>query len=804
MILSAGFTSLEAGIDYGLPADLIADNQDSLAINTTYRGGYPSPRPGVRKVPLQFPNDFGLTEVRFKGGIYQRFGYYDPGSGQAQVLMGSIGGNFFRIDPLKPFCEILPDPGPQQRGNQFSPEGWCVQADSFWIFQNRVQAPVIWDGTSLRRAHGGTDTPQGTAMAYEFGRLWVARGLEYFAGDIVGGGTPVTSFTENQYLNEGGSFFVPSPHGEISAMRGIANLNTALGTSDLAVYTQNGMWLNACPPDRTTWKNTAIQRVGLQDNGALNQDVVSVNGDHWFRAEDGWRSGVMSVRNFSDEGNVPQSGEIRPILDADSPALLQFGSATKFDNRLMMTVSPVRSNQGIFHRGLAVLDFDLVSQMRRKLPPAFEGVWVFDRILQVISGRFGGEQRCYAFVLNISNEIELWEISRSEKMDNWDTLKQPISWGQESKKRDFGYPDVFKKLQGSTEDQSFINIENMEGRVRFNIYYRPDDNPCWQFWHGFSEEAKASQCPPTSCLPTLYQPQGRKPLRLPQPADTCDPVSGRPTRTGYAFQTRTLIEGYCTLKRFMMKAEVIDKEIRASAPCLGDAPPQEVTCCNDPFAWDSYGVLGPVVGTGGGTINAPSPTIFTPPPTIPPTPPVIPPTPPPIGPPNPDVNPNRDLSGTPNPGTLPGAIQYCSIWVFPWNLHEFDADIPNQYDLWAQFAYRLLRNEFRIALAQMVDDGTLQSDNQGNALDSHGVPILYQVPALVAVPAPTVIYVNDQPVYLGIGNARWTPFNNGQAIMQQDGLKKYATGNPMPDNNVDPTLVTPITMGNKMCLWYFM
>lgn len=796
VILKDGFSSLEAGIDYSLPPDLIADNQDSLAINTSFRGGYPHPRPGVRKIGLKFADE-GVSS-RFKTGIFQRGGYFDPGSGQPQVIMVNIGGDTFRMNlSTNNLVEIVTISG--DRNNRNSNMGWCVQADNCWVYQNGIQGALVFNGTSLRRAKGDTDVPQGTAMAYEFNRLWVARGLDYFAGDIKLGGPPqhgdgtnVTSFTENQYLNEGGSFFVPSPHNEITAMKGVANLNTALGTSDLAVYTANGMWLNACPPDRNTWKDTAIQRVGLLDNGAVNQDVISINGDHWFRSEDGFRSGKMSVRNFDAWGNVPQSGEIRRILDADSQALLQFGSGVLFDNRFIHTVSPVRTNQGIYHRGLSVLDFDLVSRMRNTFPPAWEGVWVFDRILQVIVGRFANERRCFAFVLSIQNEIELWEISSDEHHDNYDTVATPIAWGQEMKKFSFGDGDLFKKLEG----ESFLNVQDMEGRVYFDIYYRSDDNPCWQFWHSFSEAAKASDCPPSSCVPTVYKPQGRKNLRLPMPADTCDPVSGRPNRTGYQFQAKVLINGYCTLKRFELKASVLDPEIKAESPCLGDAPEKVASCCSDPFSWDSYGVLGPVVGVGGGVIQGVPTTLFpTPdaPPPIPPSPPIVPPTPPPVAPDNPQVNPNRNLSGISNPDTIPGANRFCSIWKFPLDLKTFVTTDEEE------FAYKVIRYEFLAFLNTLG----LPTDNTGNVLDQYGVPIIYQVPHLVSSNPPTVVYdAQGQPIYLGIGNVRWVPFYSGDTLTQQWGPYKYNTGNPLPDAG-DAALVLPLQSGNQMCLWWF-
>src|SRR5437868_4134552 len=61
-----GFTSLEAGMDFGLPPHLIQPNQASLAINATFRGGNPYPRPGYWQRALIFQDYLGVGDPNYR------------------------------------------------------------------------------------------------------------------------------------------------------------------------------------------------------------------------------------------------------------------------------------------------------------------------------------------------------------------------------------------------------------------------------------------------------------------------------------------------------------------------------------------------------------------------------------------------------------------------------------------------------------------------------------------------------------------------------------------------------------------
>ena len=57
----------------------------------------------------------------------------------------------------------------------------------------------------------------------------------------------------------------------------------------------------------------------------LNQNgTVLANGDALFRSVDGLRSLILARRDFDTWGNVPQSREVQPTLDADNSSLLNW------------------------------------------------------------------------------------------------------------------------------------------------------------------------------------------------------------------------------------------------------------------------------------------------------------------------------------------------------------------------------------------------------------------------------------------------------------------------------------------------
>jgi hypothetical protein len=457
------------------------------------------------------------------------------------------------------------------------------QAENWLIVQDGQNQPYLYNGSTLRRATGD-EVPVGGPMAYGKGRLWVANGSEYYGGDLVYGDPAygrdsVIRFTENTFLNEGGAFAVSN--GPITGLAFAANLDTSLGDGDLLVFTPTATYAFNAPVDRDVWKDLdyPIQRFALLNFGSFNHEsIVAVNGDLIFRAQDGIRSLIYARRDFTEFGNTPISRQVVRALAYDTEFYLTAASAVNFDNRMLMTIQPRKiNNRGIVHGGLVVMDFDLVSGMGRKLPPAWEGVWTGVDVFQMVTVRVKRTERCFMFGLN-QDYIGLYEVTKNGQFDFDGFDDAPIDWTIETRSLTFAEPTNKKRLVSA--DQWY---DQVMGDIESKVYFKANEGECWQPWAEFKDCAKYRNCEPgeISCPPAVincqevkyYQPPTRSRIALPQPPDKCDVQTGGFTRDGYEFQLRYVNTGRFRLKRVAMVAQRLQEDIygdlsRVACPLL--------------------------------------------------------------------------------------------------------------------------------------------------------------------------------------------------------------------------------------------
>ena len=445
------------------------------------------------------------------------------------------------------------------------------QAENWMVIQDTSNLPYLYNGSTLRRA-AGDEVPTGGPMAYGKGRLWVANGSEYYGGDLVYGDPAygrdsVIRFTENTFLAEGGAFAVSN--GPITGLAFAANLDTSLGDGDLLVFTPSATYAFNAPVDRDTWKdlNYPIQRFALLNFGSFNHEsIVPVNGDLFFRAQDGIRSLIYARRDFTEWGNTPVSRQVVKALAYDTPFFLYAASAVNFDNRMLMTTQPQKVNgRGVVHRGAVVLDFDLVSGMGRKLAPAWEGVWTGVDIFQMLTIRIQNAERCFVFGLN-QDQIGLYEITKTGQFDFDGFDDVPIDWIVETRSMTFAEPGNKKRLMSAEQW-----YDQVMGQIQAEVYFRANESECWSPWAVFKDCAKYRNCEPgeISCPPAVincqevkyYQPPARSRIALPQPPDKCDTQTGGFTRDGYEFQLRYVNTGRFRLKRVALVGQRLQEDI---------------------------------------------------------------------------------------------------------------------------------------------------------------------------------------------------------------------------------------------------
>jgi len=571
-----GFVSLERGMDSGRTPASLARNQTAFAINTTFRGGYPECRPGWIKREVLFKTSTGANNTTlmaaFRDGRYQGGAYYDGGDSGESCLLAGIAGKLYKVSVEQNYRAT--DITPATSGSSRLPKWWFCQAEEFMVCQDGQSRPIVYDGGSTRRLTKDNELPVGRTMAYAGGRVWVAlaEGYRFIAGDLAYGSSGTSKYglrdavlkvTENEYLAGGGYFAMPGNSGGIASMVATSNLDSALGQGPLLILTPQLVASVQAPIERTAWQNLQypIQTVALHGYGALgDRSPVTVNGDVFYRAEDGIRSFKLARRDFGQWGNTPSSAEMNRVLEEDSRNLLDYASSVVFDNRLLSTVSPYWvQGHGVPHRGLAVLDFDILSRMNGAQPPAWEGIWTGANVLQLIKGRFNGVERSFAFVLNGANQIELWELTRDHFADTGDSGDSRIEWSVELKALDFDTPFSLKALEYGE-----LWVDKLTGKVNISAEWRPDEYPKWQTWHsGWDEEATRTQTM-TSLLSGQATPreQYRAKLKLNSPDYVSDSVSDSDLRNFFTVQPRVQFIGHCRLRQCRVVARPVTERPR--------------------------------------------------------------------------------------------------------------------------------------------------------------------------------------------------------------------------------------------------
>lgn len=440
---------------------------------------------------------------------------------------------------------------------------------------------VVNAGASLSTV---SELPPATCMDYYMGRIWYAQDRQYTAGDIVLGPSGSTAYrkrdsilkiTENPLALAGDGFVVPTEDGIIRALKHTANLDTALGEGQLFAFTRKTVYSLSVPVTRANWITSTepLQKVAQLRNGAYgDRSVVNVNGDLFYISWDGYRSLFVATRDFSQWGNTPISRNINRLLNFNDRALLNLASGIYFDNRMLQTAHPMRTSVGTAFKGLAVLDFDLLSSLESatgagpKIPPAWEGWWQGVKILQLFEGDYGGLQRAFAVVLSDDDgSIQIWELTTLERNDQDDNR---VEWFFETPAFTWGKEFELKKLDGGE-----IWIDRLYGTVYLDVFYRPDSEACWQYWCRTEFCSARSSCEDLEnpiCYPTQPYGEGYKfPVTLPTPpVAACQYMNRRPMNIGYQFQMKMVLKGWCRIRGIMIHAVPMQK-----------APFEGVSCC---------------------------------------------------------------------------------------------------------------------------------------------------------------------------------------------------------------------------------
>lgn len=437
-------------------------------------------------IPYYFKDQF--SEAIYRTGKFQCAIGYSPHHGQ-DCIMALIGGRLFRIipggNPIKEgnritvpgpqtahVSEVVPDDGdlPKFRNNKNRPIAYMVQADKWLIAQDGDSRPIIYDGNTARRTiltndPDKTEVPIGTIMAYGMGRLVViVNDKDVAFGDLLGShdlpdpADSLIRFTERNFLSEGFDAAIPFWQGTPTGMKFFPQLDTSTGNGQLMVFAERGATSFFLSLPREEWKTSAFQVLSLLTTGLRGHRSISVvNEDLWFRSDDGIRSFRQARSDPQGYAHIPLSTNVKQYLDNDADWLLKYASSIYFDNRVIVTTSPLWNNGRLFHWGMVVVDFDILSSFGVAAKPAWEGQWTMSSFvfpIQLLTGIFDGLTRAFLFAIDNTNKNQLFEFTKTDK-DDWDN--QRIEWQLVTRMFDF------QKL--SQQSTAFTENEIYDGDV---------------------------------------------------------------------------------------------------------------------------------------------------------------------------------------------------------------------------------------------------------------------------------------------------------------------------------------------------
>lgn len=609
--ISDGTFDFSQGVDSGKIVTVVGEanpngltrNQLAWMSSCTVRGGAITPRFGFQS----------LAKIKKGGGLYQSGYMYNPAYAYPYLVV-SISGVIYQINIGADYTSTnvvnLTAKFPGTQNPTLVTQGWMSQGETFLVIQagdltSAVPTlPLFWDGTTLRRSKGITNTavangtpgvneiPAAGPMIYYSGRMWYAQGRQFSAGDIVYGnsGTLANNFrdailnvTENPLSVGGDGFAVPSSSGNITALYYAATMDTSLGQGSLYVSTPRQIFQLTVPISRANWiaagnnNQPSLVIVQLAWGTSSDRCVAHVNGDVFYQTgEPAIRSYSLSQRQAGSWVNIAISRNIERLLNYQNRAYMNLSNGCEFDNRLLMALNPTPCAAGICFPVISSLDFDIISTVQSSLndspsAPAWEGAWEGLNVLQLFNGVFGNLPRCFAVTYSsLDGSIELWELTDYLLADQNPVngiTDSRINWLFETPAYTWDRQFDMKELDGGE-----IWVDQVSGTVDMTVKFRVDGDPCWQFWAFTSFCAARNTNEMTGAAQSNYPGslcQGWKfPVTLPAPQlGQCQSDGSRPSKIGYQFQVQVQIRGWCRIRGMILHAIPKDRRVFEGINC---------------------------------------------------------------------------------------------------------------------------------------------------------------------------------------------------------------------------------------------
>lgn len=530
----AGFTNTRLGMNSTTNPLLIAESQVARGINVVVRDSLPKTRPGFVQQAVTLPS-----------GTFQGASVWSLNSGDriAFVVSGVLYTLAVDTLTLTNLATTL----------DASAQCYFTQVERYLIVQNGVDAPtVVHEVAGVPQLYTDpVSVPTGYAGVFAHGRYhFVPRHIPNTApaqegrtslvsGDVQILDEPETVLeaTETEYLNEGGAHAMPLELGFIHGVGVYRNAATGTGNGEVIAFARNGLAsFDFSLRRETEWKNQVLSRVLFQGPGCRSPwSVVNVNDDLLYMGYDGLRSVRYTMTNVGAHSgslsNMPLSVEVEDLFDG---LYLPYASIASANNRVFATIFGTGSPA---FRGLASWDVAARYYAGANVAGVFDGFWTGATFRQVVTAQLNGVPQAYVFTDNL-------RLFRIDPAADADMLTDGTEIDIESRvitgAFNFGSFENAKELMYA----EFV-VTDVTRDTSFSVYYRPHGYPLWTLLGTKSLDVGVGSLPQT-----------RRLLRIPldTPGETCDPSTGKPLTSAFAFEFAIEWTGHAEITSFHVKA----------------------------------------------------------------------------------------------------------------------------------------------------------------------------------------------------------------------------------------------------------
>jgi hypothetical protein len=454
-----GSAFLTAGMSSSIDPMFLDDRAYRHAENVLNRGGALSTRPGY------------VERHTLPDGILQGASYFRPLSGEGTLVVAISGLVYKTTYPFTTYEQI---PGIAMYAH--APRVWFSMSTrsaernadgtiqtieprrTLVIQDGGFTRAAYWDGVSAAHSNptlvlDGDDVltagiPLGSVTVWSGGRLWVARDNKLFASDI----EDPLSFTENEYLGEGGFFVFED---DITAMAEVPSLESPT----LLVFTRNKTYrILSGIRERDLWKSTRdFQSIVLPDIGCVGQRaIVAQNGQLWWMTEFGITNLNAAQQAQVSSRLIPLDTELA-VSKANLWSDLSGVALGSFENFLVCSVP-----YGDRYNAHTWVHDDTVAPGSQ----AWAGIWTGTRPVEWISGVCGGSRKIFHVSKDRDGKNRLWEAFQRDRRDNGNPIK---CWVETKTHIDFS-----QKATGLDQKEFIfgeVTLGDILGTVDLTVYW---------------------------------------------------------------------------------------------------------------------------------------------------------------------------------------------------------------------------------------------------------------------------------------------------------------------------------------------